>query len=57
MEEKLEESKRLQEKLENLTLSRTKISKKKLAEILENKIDWYMTAEEALALGVIDEII
>lgn len=57
MEEHLEESKRLQKKIEDLTLARTNISKKKLAEILKNKIDWYMSAEEALSLGVIDKIL
>ncbi len=57
MEEHLEESKRLQKKIEDLTLERTTISKKKLAEILKNKVDWYMSAEEALSLGVIDGII
>ena len=57
MEEKLEESKRLQKKIEELTLERTAISKKKLSDILKNKKDWYMSAEEALALGVIDGII
>ncbi|MAH51542.1 hypothetical protein CMI37_37345 [Candidatus Pacearchaeota archaeon] len=57
MEEHLKESKRLQKKIEALTLERTSISKKKLTEILKNKIDWYMSAEEALALGVIDGII
>ena len=57
MEEKLEESKRLQKKIEDLTFEKTSISKKKLSEILKNKKDWYMTAEEALSLGVIDEIV
>ena len=57
IEEHLEESKRLQKKIEDLTLARTNISKKKLAEILKNKIDWYMSAEEALSLGVIDKIL
>ena len=57
MEEKLEETKRLQKKIEDFTLERTSISKKKLQDILKNKVDWYMSAEEALTLGVIDEII
>ena len=57
LEEKLEETKRLQQKIEDMTLEKTSISKKKLKEILKNKIDWYMSAEEALALGVIDEIL
>ena len=57
MEESLEETKRLQKKIEKITLERTNISKKKLKSILKNKVDWHMTANEALALGVIDEII
>jgi ATP-dependent Clp protease protease subunit len=57
MEEKLEESKRLQKKIEDITFERTSISKKKLNEILKNKKDWFMTAEEALGLGVIDGIL
>ena len=57
MEEKLEESKRLQKKIEDITFERTSISKKKLTEILKNKKDWFMTAEEALGLGVIDGIL
>tara|TARA_B100000131_G_scaffold97853_1_gene95000 strand:- start:905 stop:1468 length:564 start_codon:yes stop_codon:yes gene_type:complete len=57
MEEKLEETKRLQGKIEEMTVRLTKISKKKLSEVLKNKKDWYMSAEEALNLGVIDSII
>ena len=57
IEEKLEETKRLQKKIEDMTLSLTKISKKKLSDVLKNKIDWYMSAEEALSLGVVDEIV
>lgn len=57
MEEKLEEAKRLQTQIEDYTKSRTKIGKKKLREILENKKDWYMSADEALELGVVDEIL
>ena len=57
MEESLEETKRLQKKIEEITLERTQISQKKLREVLKNKVDWYMTAQEALQLGVIDEIV
>tara|TARA_Y100001963_G_C6754910_1_gene436276 strand:+ start:548 stop:1120 length:573 start_codon:yes stop_codon:yes gene_type:complete len=57
MEESLEETKRLQKKIEDITLEKTSISKKRLKEVLKNKIDWFMTAEEALQLGVIDEIL
>ena len=55
--EMLEETKRLQKKIEDITLQKTNISRKKLTEILKKKVDWHMTAEEALSLGVIDEII
>jgi len=57
MEESLEQTKKLQQKIEEITLDRTQITKKKLKEVLKNKIDLYMTAEEALLLGVIDEIV
>jgi ATP-dependent protease ClpP protease subunit len=57
MEEKIEESKRLQEQLESIVKEKTNISKKKLKEILDTKKDWYMTSEEALSLGVVDEIL
>ncbi len=57
MEEKLEESKRLQSKIEEMTLDRTKITRKKLKKIKDRKVDWYMSAEESLELGVVDKII
>jgi ATP-dependent Clp protease protease subunit len=57
MEEKLVETKRLQNKLEEMTIRKTRITKEKLDEIREKKIDWYMTAEEAKKLGVVDEIV
>lgn len=57
MEEKVEQSKKLQNQLEEIVLEKTKISKKKLKEIFETKKDWYMTAEEAKDLGVVDEIL
>lgn len=57
MEEELFEAQRLQAMLEEITLEKTKISKKKLKEIYEGKKDWFMTAKEAKELGVVDEII
>lgn len=57
IEENFIETKRLQKKIEELTLSKTKIDKKKLKEVYEHKVDWFMTAEEAKKLGVVDEII
>ena len=57
MEESFIETKRLQEKIEEMTCRLTKIPKTKLKKVLKNKIDWFMSAEEALILGVIDEIL
>lgn len=57
MEESLVETKRLQKIIEELTLDKTKITKKKLEKIYKRKVDWYMSAEEALKLGVVDEIV
>lgn len=57
MEEELKEVKRLQNKMEEMTLRKTKITKERLDEIREKKIDWFMTADEALKLGVVDEIV
>lgn len=57
IEEDMNETKRLQKLIEKITLEKTRISKEKLKEIYEKKIDWYMTAEEALRLSVVDEIL
>jgi ATP-dependent Clp protease protease subunit len=57
MEEDIDETKRLQALLEKITLEKTSISAKKLKDIYEKKIDWYMSADEALKLGVVDEIL
>lgn len=57
LEEDLEETKRLQKILENITLEKTKIKKEKLKKVYKSKRDWFLTASEALSYGVIDEII
>jgi ATP-dependent Clp protease protease subunit len=57
MEEDVVETKRLQKMLEDITLEKTSISKKKLKKIYKGKKDWFMSAEEALELGVVDEIL
>jgi len=57
IEDDVKETKRLQKIIEKITLEKTKISKEKLKEVYEKKIDWFLTAEEALKLKVIDEII
>jgi len=55
MEEDVSETKRLQKVLEKLTLENTKITKKKLKKIYKTKKDWFMTTDDALEFGVIDE--
>lgn len=57
MNELYAETIRLQKKLEEITLKRTKIGKKKLATIYKRKIDWYMTPKEAVKYGVVDKIV
>jgi len=57
LEESVQESKRLQKILESIVKDKTNITKKKLREILETKKDWFMTADEALELNVVDEIL
>lgn len=51
------ETDRLQKIIEDMTVEQTKIKRKKLKEIYDMKIDWYMDVNEALELGVIDAII
>lgn len=57
MEQEYIESKRIQTMMENIVLEKTKITKQKLQKIYDEKIDWYMSAKEALKLKVVDEII
>jgi ATP-dependent Clp protease protease subunit len=57
MEEDIAETQRLQKRIMEMTVKRTKISLAKLEENFERKKDWYMEADEALLNGVIDDII
>jgi ATP-dependent Clp protease protease subunit len=57
IEEDANETRRLQDMLEQITLENTKITAKKLQKVYKGKFDWFMTAEEALKLGVVDEIL
>lgn len=57
MEESIAETKRLQKSIEDITFERTKITRKRLREVFKGKYDWFMSADEALTLGVVDEII
>ena len=57
MMESVEETTRVNDVLSGIIIGRTKITKEKLDEITRAKKDWIFTAEEALELGVITEII
>lgn len=57
MEEDMEETQSLWIRLKDITKSKTKISDEKLEELKKFKYDWFMWAETALELGVIDKII
>jgi len=57
MEESVEETKRLQKSIEDITFDRTNITRKRLKEVFKGKFDWFMSSDEALKLGVVDEII
>jgi ATP-dependent Clp protease protease subunit len=51
------EADRLQKMYDSIITENTKVTKKKLDEVKSKNQDWYITAEEALELGFIDEII
>lgn len=57
MEDELKEYKRLNKILMDLTIQKTKLSRKKLKEIHDSKLDWHITSTEALELGIIDKIL
>jgi len=57
IEEDVEETKRLQAMIEEMTLKKTKITKKRLEKVYKTKRDWFMSSSEALKQGVVDEII
>lgn len=57
MEESVEESKRLRDVIFDIIEKETKIPKAKLDEVRKSRMDWYLTAEEALEYGLITEII
>ena len=57
MTEDIEETKRLQDVIEALTLKKTNISLTILKDVYSRKFDWYMDAGQALKNGCIDAII
>jgi ATP-dependent Clp protease protease subunit len=57
MEESVEENIALWVRLKELIIKYTKITDEQLEDIKSRKYDWFMWSEEALELGVIDQII
>ena len=57
MEESMEEKRRVNEAIFNIIKQKTQIPEEKLDEVMNYKRDWFITAEEALELGIITEII
>jgi ATP-dependent Clp protease protease subunit len=57
MEESLEETTVLWNRLKELIIKHTDITDAQLEDIKLRKYDWFMWSEEALKLGVIDKII
>jgi ATP-dependent Clp protease protease subunit len=57
MEESVEETKALWVRLKEIIIKYTNITDEQLEDIKSRKFDWFMWSEEALKLGVIDQII
>ena len=57
MEDTVAEAGRVNAMLFSIIRSKTKVSKERLDEVLQQKKDWFLTAEEALKLGILTEII
>ena len=51
------EAKRLQAKIELMTLENTKISREKLNSVYKKKKDWYLDSRKAIKWGCVDEIV
>ena len=47
----------LQEKYSNAIVENTSLTKKQLNKLLNRKVNIYLTAEEAIEYGIVDEII
>ena len=57
MEDTLAEVSRINRMLFKIIQDKTKVSEEQLNDVLNNKKDWFLTAEEALSLGILTEII
>ena len=57
MEDTVAEASRINEILFNIIKSKTKVTEEQLNEVLQKKKDWFLTAEEALDLGILTELL
>lgn len=55
--ENVEQKKMLQEMLDDYLVSKTFIKKNKILQLRSTKTDWFFTGQEAIDLGVADELI
>ena len=53
----MREAERQQQLMEDMLLRETKMTKAKLTQIMKSGVDSYLTAQEALKLGIVDAII
>ena len=51
------EADRLMKQYDEFILKRTKLSKEQLDRVKENEDDWYISAQEALEYGIVDELL
>ena len=56
MEDTVVEASRINEILFNIIKSKTKVTEEQLNEVLQKKKDWFITATEALELGILTEL-
>lgn len=57
MEDDVEETLKLWERMKTIITKYSKVTNEQLEEIKKTRRDWYMWSEEALKLGIIDEIL
>ena len=57
MEDTVAEASRINEMLFTIIKTKTKVTEEQLKEVLQCKKDWFLTAEEALRLGILTEIL
>ena len=57
MEDTVAEASRINSMLFRIIVDKTKVTKEQLDEVVKKKKDWFLSAEEALQLGILTEIL